>query len=156
MAQRAVVDYRQGAFYVQSWDASDGKYPIHFQGTWLKRIQDGEPDVDVGQAVRDAMTGSRTGVEDISRDEVARTRRELFRLAGVRGERQYQTGLTSVSVAYVVGAPDYEIAEYINSNPDENLTASDERHLLPAECSDEILGRTIRDLLNSRSHSPTD
>ncbi|SRR5258706_1135027 len=158
MAQTAVVDRRENAFYVQSWDSSSGNYPIHFQGTWVKRLEGDVPDDIIGHAVREAMAESRAGIspQAISHDELGRIRRALFRLAGVRGERRYQTGLTTISVDYDPGAPDYEITEYINRNPDENLTASDERHLLPAECSDEILGRTIRDLLNSRSHGPTD
>jgi hypothetical protein len=115
----------------------------------VRRIEGDEPDSNIGRAVREAMAESRIGIspQAISRDEVGRISRGLFRLAGVRGERQYQTGLAKVSVAYDPGAPDYEITEYINRNPDENLTAADEGHLVPAECSDEILGRTIRDLL---------
>jgi hypothetical protein len=158
MAQRAVVDRRENAFYVQSWDASSGNYPIYFQGTWMKRLAGDEPDGNIGHAIREAMGESRAGIspQAISRDELARIRRNLFRLAGVRGERQYQTGLTKVSVAYDPGAPDYELTDYINWSPDGNLTASEERHPLSAECSDEVLGRTIRDLLNSRPDSPTD
>lgn len=150
MAQRVHVDARDKAFYVQSWNSSSGKYPLLFQGTWLKRIEGTEPDEVLGRAVREAMAESRVvSAQTISRDEVARIRRGMFRLAGVRGEKQYQTGLTKVSIAHDLGAPDYEILGYINRDPDENLIASDERHLLPVECSDEILGRTIRDLLSS-------
>ena len=149
MVQKAVVDRRENAFYVQSWDASSGNFPIYVQGTSVRRLDGDEPDGNIGRAVREAMAESRTGIspQEISRDEVGIIRSGLFRLAGVRGERQYQTGLAKISVTYDPGAPDYEITEYINRNPDENLIAADAGHLVPADCSDEILGWTIRDLL---------
>ena len=52
------IDKRASAFYVQSLDSTPGKYPLFFQGTWIKKMTGDVPDADLGRAVRDAMAAS--------------------------------------------------------------------------------------------------
>src|SRR5258706_12830726 len=120
------IHKRAGAFYVQSFDSTTDKYPLFFQGTWMKKMAGDVPDADLGRAVREAMAASHAEDwpgGDTLRDEVARRRKGLFRLAGVRArsERQYQTGLSAVSIDWGPGAEQYQGTKFINRDPGKDL-----------------------------------
>ena len=90
------------------------------------------------------------------RDAVARRRKSLFRLAGVRArsERQYQTGLSAVSIDYEPGAEQYQLTKFINRDPGEDLVGSEIEHRVPVECPDDVLCATIRGLLSDEGGEP--
>jgi hypothetical protein len=151
------VDKRTGAFYVQSFDSTAGKYPLHYQGTWMRKMPSDVPDADLGRAVREAMAASHA--EDwhgTLRDEVARRRRDLFRLAGVRAraERQYQTGLSAVDIEYEPGGEQYKVTKFINRDPRKDMVGSGIEHMVPVECPDDVLGAMIRGLLSDEGAEP--
>jgi hypothetical protein len=153
------VDKRAGAFYVQSFDSTAGKYPLFFQGTWMKKMPGEVPDADLGQAVREAMAASHAEDwpgGDMLRDEVARRRKDLFRLAGVRArsERQYQTGLSAVKLDHEPGGAQYKVTKFINRDPRKDMVGSDIEHMVPVECPDDVLGATIRGLLSDEGGEP--
>jgi hypothetical protein len=117
------------------------------------------PDADLGRAVREAMAASHA--EDwpgghTLRDEVARRRKGLFRLAGIRAraERQYQTGLSAVDIEYEPGGEQYKVTKFINRDPRKNMVGSDIKHMVPVECPDDVLGATIRGLLSDEGGEP--
>jgi len=117
-ASVAFIDYRGGEFYVQSWDYSTGRYPMLSQGAWYAKIAGGIP-AELGAAVRAALARSRSGVEDSPERDIEKrqTRRALLRLAGVRGETQYQTGLSSLMVKDDAGQDELEVTVYDNPDP---------------------------------------
>jgi hypothetical protein len=150
------IDERAGAIYVQSYDSTTGKYPLQFQGSWTKKEAGDVPDAELGRAVRQALAASRAEdwPGDTLREEVARRRKGLFRLAGVRSERQYQTSLSSVSVEYESGGEQYRITKMINEDPGENMVGSGIEHMVPVECPDSVLGEMIRGLLSDERGVP--
>jgi hypothetical protein len=147
-ASVAVVDYRNGEFYVQSWDYSAGRYPMLWQGIWLAKIEADTP-TELGAAVRAALAHSRSAVEHTPAREAerAKSRRALLKLAGVRGETQYQTGLSEISVKDYAGKDDLEITVYDNPDPRENMTPRPGRIYIPRTSSDEELGAKVHDLM---------
>lgn len=148
--QYAAVDQRAGAIYVQSYDSTPDKYPLQFQGSWMKKIVGFLSDAELGELARDAMAASQTKdwPGDTLREEVARRRKALFRLAGVRSERQYQTGLSAVSVHYEAGESHYHVTRYVNRDPAEDMVGSEAEQLVPVNCPDDVLGGTIRGSLS--------
>jgi len=147
--QYAAIDQRAGAIYVQSYDSTPDKYPLQFQGSWVKKVVGDFSDAELGGLARDAMAASQTKgwPGDTLREEVARRRKALFRIAGVRSERQYQTGLSAVSVYYETGENHYHVTKYINRDPTEDMVGSEGEQLVPVECPDHVLGATIRSSL---------
>ena len=146
------IDNRAGAFYVQSSDCTPGG--LLYQGTWIKKMAEDLPDADLGRAVREAMAASRAEPwpgGPALRDEVARRRKDLFRVAGVRSERQYQTGLSAVRIDDDPGANQYQLTKFINYHPNEAMVASETEHLIPVASPDNVLGSTIRGLLLDES-----
>jgi hypothetical protein len=156
MFNSVFVDKRAGALYVQSYDFTPGRYPLFFQGTWIKKMVGDVPDAELGKAVREAMAASQAEdwPGDALRDEAARRRKAVLRLAGVRSERQYQTGLSSISVEYQSGGQQYRIIKMINEDPGEDMTGSEIEHNVPVQCSDEVLGATILGLLSDEGGEP--
>jgi hypothetical protein len=156
VTQVVIVDERAGAFYVQSYDSTTDKYPLQFQGSWVKRMAGDVPDSELGHTVREAMAASQAEdwPGDKLREEVARRRKGLFRLAGVRSERQYQTGLSAVSVDYESGGQQYRITAMINEDPGENLEESAIERAVPVDCPDDVLGAAIRGLLSDECDEP--
>lgn len=150
------IDKRAGEFYVHSYDSTPDKYPLFFQGTWLKKMAGDVPDAELGRAAREAMAASHAEEwpGDTLREEVARRRKGLFRLAGVRSERQYQTGLSAVSINYEPGREQYQVTKFINRDPGENMVGPEMEPMAPVECPDDVLGATIRGLLSNDSGEP--
>lgn len=146
----AVVDHRDGDFYVQSWDYSDGRYPMLSQGIWFTKIPD-ESRAELGAAIRTALAQSRSGL-DFNRERRAeqhKTRLTLRRLAGVGGETQYQTGLATLHVHDFQGREDLEIAIYDNPDPRENMSQRPGRVYIAKNVSDEELGSRVCELLTT-------
>jgi hypothetical protein len=151
-SQVAFIDCRDGDFYVQSWDYSTGRYPMLSQGTWYTKIGGGHT-AELGAAVRAALSHSQSGVEftEERRAEQHKTRRALLKLAGVRGETQYQTGLSTIMVKNHEGQDDLEVTIYDNPNPRKNLTSRPGLIYIVKASSDEELGSRVRDLLTASS-----
>jgi len=147
----AHVNWRNGDFYVHSWDYSTGRYPLLSQGTWYAKVPARIP-AELGAAIRAALAHSRSGVEftEERRAEQHKTRRALLKLAGVRGETQYQTGLACLRVDDREGIEDLEMKIYDNPDPRENMTQRPGTICIGKASSDEELGSRISDLLTRR------
>jgi len=151
-SQVAFIDCRDGDFYVQSWDYSTGRYPMLSQGIWYTKIAGGLP-AELGAAIRAALAHSQSGVEFTTerRAEQHKTRRALLKLAGVRGETQYQTGLSKIMVEDHEGEGDLEVTIYDNPDPRKNMTERPGLIYIGKASSDEDLGSRVRDLLTASS-----
>jgi len=145
----AVIDQRNGDFYVQSWDYSTGRYAMLSQGIWFAKIAAELPESDLGAAAREALARSRSDIANTPerQAEKRKTRLALLRLAGARGETQYQTGLSKIAITEHKEKDDFEIRVYDNPDPRQNMTERPARVYIPKTCSDEELGIRIRSLL---------
>jgi len=71
-----------------------------------------------------------------------------------RSERQYQTGLSAVSIDCEPGAEQCKVTKFINRDPGKDLVGSEIEHMVPVECPDDVLGATIRGLLSDEGDEP--
>jgi hypothetical protein len=145
----AVIDQRNGDFYVQSWDYSTGRYAMLSQGIWFTKVAAELPESDLGAAARQALARSRSEVPNTPerQAEKRKSRLALLKLAGVRGETLYQTGLSKISITEHRERDDFEVRIYDNPDPRQNMTERPERVYISKSCSDEELGLRIRGLL---------
>jgi hypothetical protein len=118
------------------------------QGAWFIKIPD-ESLAELGAAIRTALVQSRSGLDfnPERRAEQHKTRLALRRLARVRGETQYQTGLSTLRVHGYQGRDDLDIAIYDNPDPRENMTQRPGRIHIANNVSDEELGSRVSELL---------
>jgi hypothetical protein len=98
MKRQAEVNARGGHLFVMSYSTT--AHGTFVQGDELVEVPDGQrEDGSLGRLVRDALVASRSGVPypDFSKDPLPE-RRKLFKLVGVRSEKQYIQGTRVVGI----------------------------------------------------------
>ncbi len=148
MKRIAKAQLRNGRLIVSSWSATEGRFPAVIQDDWAGAADGPVGDEVCGALVRSALAASRDGVPypDFRNDpEPGRRRKMLFKLAGVKSETDFATGMRSVSIDWNDTDPEMRITPYRNGGRRDGFTQMlDEAFTVDANANDAVLGAAVR------------
>lgn len=139
MERLANIDQREGKLIVSSWSNTENFWVMN---GWFTILEDAESDdLALGQAVREALSHSESGISTPPRTGLENPIPEAL---GLRSETAYMKGTRSVLVVRGTAAPSLEVIPEENNDRDGFIEIEEAAEQLPPDVPATELAAAVR------------
>ncbi len=139
MEQMASIAQRERKLIVSSWSNTENFWIMN---GWFAILDVETDDPALGQAIREALSRTKTGIPTPPRAELGNN--PIRKALGLRSERAYMEGTRSVLVLAENDAPDLEVIPQENKGRDGFIEIEDATEHLPRDVPSTQLAAAVR------------